>query len=110
MPGLVDDAQKQDLVATLSKHQRDDGGWSIRTFAAPEKWGSGNRAKKLKAEPEFETPPSDGHMTGLAIVVLREAGIPANDARLQKGLAWLRGCPNPTNFFPSTSTTERPAA
>lgn len=90
LPGLVDDAKKTELIATLAKHQRDDGGWSIRTFAAPEAWGSGNRAKKLKAEPEFANPPSDGHMTGLAIIVLREAGIPANDPRLQKGLAWLK--------------------
>lgn len=90
MPGLVDDARKQELIAMLFKQQREDGGWSIRTFSAPEKWGSGNREKKLKEEPEFATPPSDGHMTGLAIIVLREAGVPATDARIQKGLAWLK--------------------
>lgn len=90
LPGLVDDGQKQELIAMLFQQQRDDGGWSIRTFADPEKWGSGNRAKKLKAEPEFAAPPSDGHMTGLAIIVLREAGVPATEARLQKGVAWLK--------------------
>lgn len=30
-------------------------------------------------------------MTGLAIVVLRENGVPANDAAIQKGLHWLKG-------------------
>lgn len=90
LPGLVDDARKQELIAMLLKQQREDGGWSIRTFSAPEKWGSGNREKKLKEEPEFAAPPSDGHMTGLAIIVLREAGVPASDARIQKGLAWLK--------------------
>jgi squalene-hopene/tetraprenyl-beta-curcumene cyclase len=90
MKGLVDAARQQELIAMLFSHQRDDGGWSIRTFAAPEAWGKGNRAKKLKAEPEFAAPPSDGHMTGLAIVVLREAGIPAIDPRLQQGIAWLK--------------------
>ena len=89
LPGLVDDARKQELIAMLIKQQRDDGGWSIRTFSSPEKWGKGNREKKLKDEPEFSAPPSDGHMTGLAIIVLREAGVPATDARLQKGIAWL---------------------
>ena len=89
LPGLVDDARKQELIAMLFKQQRDDGGWSIRTFSSPEKWGKGNREKKLKDEPEFSAPPSDGHMTGLAIIVLREAGVPATDARLQKGIAWL---------------------
>ena len=29
-------------------------------------------------------------MTGLAIIVLREAGVPANDPRLQKGIGWLK--------------------
>lgn len=90
MPGLLDDAHRQELIAMLLQHQRDDGGWSIRTFAAPETWGKGNRAKKLKEEPEFAASPSDGHMTGLAIIVLREAGVPANEPSIQKGLAWLK--------------------
>ncbi len=89
MPDLLDESRKAELVKMLLSHQRDDGGWSIRTFAAPEKWGSGNRAEKLRGEPEFADPPSDGHQTGLAIIVLREAGLPANDARIQKGVKWL---------------------
>ena len=90
LPGLVDDARKQELIAMLMQQQREDGGWSIRTFGTPETWGKGNRAKKLKEEPEFGAPPSDGHMTGLAIIVLREAGVSASDARLQKGVGWLK--------------------
>jgi squalene-hopene/tetraprenyl-beta-curcumene cyclase len=62
----------------------------MRTLAAPEEWGDGNRAEKLQSEPDFANPPSDGHMTGLAIVVLREAGVPAADERLRKGIAWLK--------------------
>jgi squalene-hopene/tetraprenyl-beta-curcumene cyclase len=89
-PGLVEDSLKAELLAKLASHQREDGGWSIRTFAAPEAWGKGNRAEKLKAEPDFASPASDGHMTGLAIIVMREAGIPATDPRIQKGLAWLK--------------------
>ena len=45
---------------------------------------------RLKEEPEFGAPPSDGHMIGLAIIILREAGVPAGDARLQKGVEWLK--------------------
>lgn len=89
MKGLLDDAKPRELIDMLAKHQRDDGGWSIRTFAAPESWGKGNRAEKLKAESEFANPLSDGHMTGLAIIVLREAGVAANEPRLQKGISWL---------------------
>lgn len=90
MKGLLPESQQREVVDVVAKHQREDGGWSIRTFAAPEAWGGGNRAGKLKAEPEFTNPPSDGHMTGLAVIVLREAGVPASDPRVQKGVAWLK--------------------
>jgi squalene-hopene/tetraprenyl-beta-curcumene cyclase len=89
MPDLLQKKRQQTLIKMLWSHQRDDGGWSIRTFSTPEKWGRGNRAKRLRAEPEFKNPPSDGHMTGLAVLVLREAGVPAKDARLQKAVQWL---------------------
>ena len=89
-PGLVDAAGTTEIAAMIERHQRDDGGWSIRTFAAPESWGRGNRADKLRAEPDFETPASDGHMTGLAILALREAGVPADNEGIKRGIAWLQ--------------------
>lgn len=90
MSDLLDDKQKAELIEMVWKHQRPDGGWSIRTFAAPEAWGKGNRADRLKAEPDRDNPASDGHQTGLAIIVLRESGIPASDPRLQKAIGWLK--------------------
>lgn len=89
MPELVRSEQKRELIEMLWKHQRPDGGWSIRTFAAPEAWGNGRRAEKLRSEPEFASPPSDGHQTGLAIIVLREAGVDAEDPRIRRGVEWL---------------------
>jgi len=89
LPGLLDDGQKQKLIEMIESHQRADGGWSIRNFALPEEWGKGNRAEKLRAELEYADPPSDGHMTGLAIIVLRKAGVPASDSRVQRGVSWL---------------------
>jgi len=89
LPGLMDEKQKQAAIAEIWKHQREDGGWSIRTFAEPEAWGGGNRAEKLRGEPEFKDPPSDGHQTGFAILVLRDAGVPADDERIQRGVEWL---------------------
>jgi squalene-hopene/tetraprenyl-beta-curcumene cyclase len=89
LPGLLDAAQQQQLIQMIFSHQRPDGGWSIRNFALPEEWGKGNRAEKLRTELEFPDPPSDGHMTGLAIVALRKAGIPASDPRIQRGVSWL---------------------
>ena len=89
MPGLVDEKRKQELIETIWKHQRPDGGWSMRTFATPEAWGDGSRAKKLRDESEFQNPASDGHQTGLAVIVLRNAGVPARDPRIQRAVQWL---------------------
>jgi squalene-hopene/tetraprenyl-beta-curcumene cyclase len=89
LSGLLDSETRGDLIAMVCRHQRPDGGWSIRTFAAPQQWGRGNRAEKLWSEPDFANPTSDGHMTGLAIMVLREEGLPANDPRIQRGISWL---------------------
>lgn len=89
-PGLVDATGISEIVAMIKRHQHEDGGWSIRSFAAPEAWGNGNRAAKLRAEPDFESPESDGHMTGLAILALREAGVPADDEGITRGVTWLR--------------------
>jgi len=89
LPDLIDEARRSELIDLLREHQRDDGGWSIRTMAAPEAWGRGNRASKIRGEPDFESPASDGHMTGLAIVVLRESGVPADDPQVERGLEWL---------------------
>ena len=74
----------------LRKHQQADGGWSLRKFSEPEKWGAGNRATKLRNEADFATPASDGHMTGLAIIALREAGVAASDSALRRGVQWLK--------------------
>jgi len=89
LPGLLDANRMRQLVEMIFRHQKSDGGWSIRDFAHPEEWGKGNRAEKLRAELEFADPPSDGHMTGLAIIALRKAGVPASDPRIQRGMSWL---------------------
>jgi len=89
MPGLLDDSSRQELVSAVWKHQRKDGGWSVRTFAKPEEWGRGNRAEKLRSEPEYSNPESDGHMTGLAVIALRDAGVPADDPRIESAVKWL---------------------
>lgn len=89
MPGLLENSRIEEIIELIKRHQREDGGWSIRTFATPEKWGGGNRAEKLRAEPEFADPPSDGHMTGLAVVVLRDAGVPVDDPQIRAAVEWL---------------------
>jgi squalene-hopene/tetraprenyl-beta-curcumene cyclase len=90
MPVLMASAQQSTLIDRIFQLQRPDGGWSLRSFSAPEKWGSGDRNDRLRAEPDFDNPASDGHMTGLAVLVLRKAGVPKHDRRIQRGVEWLR--------------------
>lgn len=90
LEGILTAAEQQKTLELLRGKQKQDGGWSIRQFATPEQWGGGNRAGKLREEPEFVTRPSDGHMTGLALLVLQEAGVASDDPAVQKGLSWLR--------------------
>ena len=88
--GLISDSQKRDIIKMILSHQKEDGGWSIRTFGTPETWAGGVRSKKLKLEPEFKTQPSDGHQTGLVIMVLRDAGVKADHPSIQSGIRWLK--------------------
>ncbi len=90
MPDLVDKNRKSELIDMLWRHQREDGGWSLRTFAKPEQWGAGNRSARLLNEPDITDPSSDGHMTGLAVLVLRDAGVEAKDGRIQAAVSWLK--------------------
>ncbi len=89
IPDLVDEQRRRELMEMIWKHQHPDGGWSLRDFATPDTWGDGSRAKKLRDEPEFQNPASDGHQTGLAVIVLRDAGVPAHDPRIQRAIRWL---------------------
>jgi len=88
--GILSESARSETVELLRSRQKEDGGWSIRDFATPEQWGGGNRAEKIRKEPDFAAPPSDGHMTGLSLIVLQEAGVPSTDTQVQQGLQWLR--------------------
>ncbi len=90
LPGIISPERKQAVVEMILDRQRPDGGWSIRSFAEPEQWGRGNRAERLRAEEGFGDPPSDGHQTGLAVVVLSSAGLEPTHPAVQRGLEWLR--------------------
>lgn len=89
VPELLDPNERDEIVARIWKHQRPDGGWSICTFATPENLGGGRRALRLAEDPYFLKAPSDGYQTGLAVVVLRDAGVPSSHPGIQKAVNWL---------------------
>jgi squalene-hopene/tetraprenyl-beta-curcumene cyclase len=81
LPGLMSKAEQQATIKQLRALQQKDGGWSLPSLGS---W------KRRDGKPNDPYAPSDGYGTGLVIFVLREAGTPAADEQLQRGLAWLR--------------------
>ncbi|UCF37112.1 MAG: terpene cyclase/mutase family protein [Acidobacteriota bacterium] len=89
LEGLIDRPAVEELVDMIWDKQRSDGGWSLRSFAGRDQWGDGSRVEKLAAEREFYFPESDGHMTGLALIALRAAGVSPVDPRILRAVNWL---------------------
>jgi squalene-hopene/tetraprenyl-beta-curcumene cyclase len=80
LDGLMSPEQKQATIKKLLSLQHPDGGWCLPSLG---EW------KRRDDKPNDPAAPSDGYATGLVIYVLRQTGIPAKDAQLQRGLAWL---------------------
>lgn len=79
LQGLLQPREQQTIVAEVLRLQNPDGGWSLSTLE-PLRGRNGTILE----------PRSDGYATGLATLVLPQAGVPRQDARLQHGLSWLR--------------------
>ncbi|MDB5338582.1 MAG: hypothetical protein JWN70_4201 [Planctomycetaceae bacterium] len=71
--------QSKAAVDKLLALQQADGGWRLPSLGD---W------KRDNGDPQSKD--SDGYGTGFTIYVLRQAGIPADDARLQRGVEWLK--------------------
>jgi len=94
MPDLVSKPERDEAVAMLRKHQKADGGWSTRNMSDLMKWHVKMDPKvvdMIRSEPDAADPSSDPFMTAFSIVLLREAGMPADDPQIRKGIAWLKG-------------------
>lgn len=92
-PELVTDAEKEAAWAILTSRQHEDGGWSTRDFSDVADWHyemSAAVVNLLASLPDAEDPGSDPYLTALAIVLMRQSGVPASDPRIQRGLHWLK--------------------
>ena len=106
MPEVVPQDVRDAAMAMLWRQQQPDGGWSLRRMSDVMNWRQEvfpptEKYKWTEAmdpqvvaliqnEPDAASPGSDPYMTAFAIVLLRESGVPASDARIQRGIAWLK--------------------
>ena len=81
--GITTKEQRTETLDELLALQLDDGGWSTAGLLTDWKGLARSDGKPL------DTKSSDGYGTGFVIVVARELGVPADDARLQRGIDWL---------------------
>ncbi|WP_353620771.1 hypothetical protein [Stieleria mannarensis] len=82
--GIASDEERANTLKQLLDLQRDDGGWSTASFLSD--WKG---LQRDDGEP-LDVQTSDAYGTGLAIVISRELGVPADDPRLQHGVRWLQ--------------------
>jgi squalene-hopene/tetraprenyl-beta-curcumene cyclase len=81
LDGLMTAAERKRTIKDLLALQRDDGGWNLPSLGA---W------KRRDGKPNDKKAPSDGYATGLILYVLRQAGVPAKEGPIRRGVAWLK--------------------
>lgn len=81
LDGLMEPAERDRTLDELRRLQHPDGGWSLPSL------GDWMRHDKT---PNDKKAPSDGYATGLIVFVMRQAGVPANDEAIRRGVGWLK--------------------
>jgi squalene-hopene/tetraprenyl-beta-curcumene cyclase len=77
--GILTSEERSKTIEVIFAKQQPDGGWSLASL------GSYPRSAKAPADNT-----SDGYATGLVLHVLQTAGLTGKDARVARGLTWLR--------------------
>ncbi len=90
-PGLIDAARRDSMVSSLLSLQQPDGGWSSSSLAWS--WRGTSLHSLVKMWTKSDARPweskSDGLATGLVAYALQQSGLPRDNLRLRRGLAWL---------------------
>lgn len=94
--GILAKAEQQKIVDQLLDKQRDDGGWSLPSLGT---WMRNDRTPQETA--------SDGYATALVLHVLQIAGAPTDDAKVAKGLTWLKRNQAATGAWRSVSLVKK---
>ena len=89
LPGLLNAGQQAAIIKEVRGQQQPDGGWSLSSLV-----GQWKRADGTPQETK-----SDGYATGFTCFALQQAGIPQDDAQLNRGLSWLANNQDKTGGF-----------
>jgi squalene-hopene/tetraprenyl-beta-curcumene cyclase len=90
-PGLLAPAQQRSIIDDVLGRQQSDGGWGLSSLGWTWRGLSLHSLVNLWIRSN-DTPlagKSDGYATGLIVFVLGQAGVPHDDAHLQRGRSWL---------------------
>jgi squalene-hopene/tetraprenyl-beta-curcumene cyclase len=94
--GILTKAEQKELVDQFLDKQRKDGGWSLPSLGT---WKRNDGTAQESA--------SDGYATALVLHVLQTAGVPKDDAKISKGLAWLKRNQTATGAWRSVSLVKK---
>jgi squalene-hopene/tetraprenyl-beta-curcumene cyclase len=94
--GILSTKEREQIIADLFAKQRQDGGWSLSSLG---------QFSRKDGTPEEAG--SDGYATGLTLHVLQVSGIPSDEPRVAKGLAWLRANQQPDGSWRASSLNKK---
>jgi squalene-hopene/tetraprenyl-beta-curcumene cyclase len=100
-PGLLTTAQQKSIIGEAYEKQQNDGGWSLSSLTWSSKYlgiPSLLTTRRRKDWTPQETK-SDGLATGYIAFVLEQAGVPREDAQLNRALVWLTRNQDQTEGF-----------
>jgi squalene-hopene/tetraprenyl-beta-curcumene cyclase len=84
LPGIFTAEDREKLIAEVHGAQEADGGWSLAKLGKKTPQNAGWQAHGI-----YPDGPGDGYATGLVVLALKRARVPADDPKLQRGIAWL---------------------
>jgi squalene-hopene/tetraprenyl-beta-curcumene cyclase len=87
---LLTGTQRVALITEIQGRQRDDGGWALQSLGY---WRWSKTSAPFRAPGTMDEAllaKSDGYATGLIVYTLRQAGLPAGQPAVSRGLQWLR--------------------
>jgi squalene-hopene/tetraprenyl-beta-curcumene cyclase len=79
LDGVLTRDDQREIIGQLLDEQRSDGGWNLASLGP-----------FVRRDGTTQDGTSDGYATGLVLHVVQLAGLPKDNARLARGLAWLK--------------------